>query len=213
VEGLDGFADIDPAPAAPEDNWDAVAPPASQTTAQDSAGEGARRATGENHAPGHAAPATAGACEQAARNRADHRVLCIAGRGPLDRLATTLLLQLLGKHDLECRALPHEAASRAAIDSLDTTGVTIVCVFYLSIEGIPSHLRYLVKRLRQRLPHAAIVVGLWSRGDTEKWSDDLQTAMGADCYASSMRDMLDRCRRIAATVQVEPQQAMDDLAA
>lgn len=210
IEGLDGFADVDPPQGAAQDNWDAMAPSVMQTPVRDSAEEGTSSIAGIN-ATNY--PATADTNERAARSRADHRVLCIAGRGPLDRLATTLLLQLLGKHDLDCRALPHEAASRTAIESLDTAGITIVCLFYLRIEGIPSHLRYLVKRVRQRLPNAAIVVGLWPQGDTQQWSDDLQTAMGADCYASSMRDMLDMCCKIAETVPVEAQQAMDDVAA
>jgi predicted PurR-regulated permease PerM len=193
IEGLDSFPDVDPTSEAAGGDLVAVAPSGAEPPALD---------TGTNTDD-----------ERAARNRADHRVLCIAGRGPLDALATTLLLQLLGKHDLDGRALPHDAASRAGIDSLDTTGITIVCLFYLHIEGIPSHLRYLVKRVRQRLPHAAIIVGLWPQGDTEKWSDDLQSAMGADCYACSMRDMLDTCRRIAASVPVEPRQTVDGIAA
>jgi hypothetical protein len=157
--------------------------------------------------------------ERVALNRARHHVLCIAGRGPLDQLAAGLLMQVLGKHDLDCRVLPHEAASRTAIDTLDTSAVAIVCLFYLNIEGIPSHLRYLVKRVRQRLPHAAIVVGLWPQGQPETWSEDLQSAIGADCYATSMRDMLNACRRIAvaAPLQREPEpeleRAVDGLAA
>jgi hypothetical protein len=94
-----------------------------------------------------------------------------------------------------------------------------VCLFYLRIEGIPSHLRYLVKRMRQRLPHAAIIVGLWPQGQPETWSEDLQEAIGADCYATSMRDMLNACCRIAAPAQAqnptpaEHERAVDDLAA
>jgi predicted PurR-regulated permease PerM len=215
IEGLDGFADVDPAPEALEDNWDAAAPSASEPAARASAAGSAGNSTDAPDAPHQAGATRADTYECAARNRADHRVLCIAGRGPLDRLATALLVQLLGKHDLDCRALPHEAASRTGIDSLDTTGITMVCLFYLHIEGIPSHLRYLVKRVRQRLPNAAIVVGIWQQGDTEQWSDDLQSAIGAHCYASSMRDMLDTCSKIAATVPVEPRQprAIDDIAA
>jgi predicted PurR-regulated permease PerM len=216
IEGLDSFPDVDPSPDTPEDNWDTLAPSASQTGAPASEQERARNsAEAPPNVDGLASATSSDTYERAARNRADHRVLCIAGRGPLDRLATALLLQLLGKHDLDCRALPHEAASRAGIESLDTSGVTIVCLFYLHIEGIPSHLRYLVKRVRQRLPNAAIVVGLWEQGDTEKWSDDLQNAIGADSYASSMREMRDTCRRIAATMPVGPRQtrAVDDIAA
>ena len=194
AEGLDSFADRDPKADQPDGNWAALGPSdeRSRLPAQE---EGA-------------------GCEGRSEAHA-HHVLCIAGRGPLDQLANSLLLQLLGKHGLSCRSLPHEAASRTAIDSLDTSAVTIVCLFYLNIDGIPSHLRYLVRRVRQRLPDAAIVVGLWPQGQPEKWSDDLQNAIGADCYATSLHDMLNACCRIAATlpVKTEPAHALDGIAA
>ncbi|HEY1997551.1 AI-2E family transporter [Paraburkholderia sp.] len=214
VEGLDSYPDDDPMPAQQDDPWTSLAPstPASEEegtqpgkSARDAqADEKTRAAVREDAQPG-------------ARHRAAHRVLSIAGRGPLDALATSLFLQVLGKRGLDCRAVPNEAASRAGIESLDTTGVTIVCLFYLRIDGIPSHLRYLVKRVRQRLPHAAIVVGLWEGSETEKWSDDLQSALGADYYATSMRDMLGACCRMAATIPATPnetrEQPVDDIAA
>ena len=194
AEGLDSFADRDPRADQPDGNWAALGPSDERS-----------RLPAEQEGAG---------CEGRSEAHA-HHVLCIAGRGPLDQLANSLLLQLLGKHDLSCRSLPHEAASRTAIDSLDTSAVTIVCLFYLNIDGIPSHLRYLVRRVRQRLPDAAIVVGLWPQGQPEKWSGDLQNAIGADCYATSMHDMLNACCRIAATVPVEtgPAHAIDGIAA
>jgi predicted PurR-regulated permease PerM len=249
VEGLDSYADHEPALDEQENNLTAVAAteahPLSPTEERDTslegrsadaseadavnrmreglnedANEGTRDATGQSSSRRTGEEASLQQSlhhERAALNRARHHVLCIAGRGPLDQLAASLLMQVLGKHDLDCRVLPHEAASRTAIDTLDTSAVTIVCLFYLNIEGIPSHLRYLVKRVRQRLPHAAIVVGLWPQGQPETWSEDLQSAIGADCYATSMRDMLNACRRIAvaAPLQREPERerAVDGLAA
>ncbi|MGF6534655.1 MULTISPECIES: AI-2E family transporter [Paraburkholderia] len=228
AEGLDSFPDRDPRLDQPEENWAAVGPsdersrlPVDEASlerearAQAAASEGEAGMGAGQGTAGNTSDETRIQRERAERNRAGHQVLCIAGRGPLDQLATSLLLQLLGKHDLNCRSLPHEAASRTAIDTLDTSAVTIVCLFYLNIDGIPSHLRYLVRRVRQRLPDASIVVGLWPQGQPEKWSDDLQSAIGADCYATSMQDMLNACCRIAATVPVEmePAQTVDDIAA
>jgi predicted PurR-regulated permease PerM len=245
VEGLDSYSDHEPALDEQKDNLSAVSPadtgPLSPTEERDAAlegrshdarkedvGHGTRNGmnkdTGEDDAPtGTTRSAGEDASlqhslqhERAALHRARHHVMCIAGRGPLDQLAASLLMQVLGKHDLDCRVLPHEAASRTAIDTLDTSAVTIVCLFYLNIEGIPSHLRYLVKRVRQRLPHAAIIVGLWPQGQPETWSEDLQSAIGADCYATSMRDMLNACRKIATASPVrseERERAVDGLAA
>lgn len=180
VDGLDGYEDEEPAPPVVEETWSAMSPtvpPNEPEAAADAAPVEAER-------PGNIA--------QPARSR----VLCLPGRGPLDPLAATILLQLLGKHGFVSRTLPHDAASRAAIERLDADDVDIVCLLYLQIDGIPSHLRYLVRRLRARLPHVRIVVGLWGAQDTDKWSADLQNAMGAECYASSLREVLAACRRI-----------------
>ncbi len=38
----------------------------------------------------------------------------------------------------------------------------MACISYLDISGSPAHLRYLMQRLRQRLPTGTpILVGLW----------------------------------------------------
>ncbi|MFM0212464.1 AI-2E family transporter [Paraburkholderia sediminicola] len=187
VDGLDGYEDREPAPPVPEDNWNAAGPKVASDEAAGAARAQQAASTGDSEDE-----------RDVDADATSNRVLCIPGRGPLDALATTILLQLLGKHGLVGRALPHEAASRASIDSLDADDVRIVCILYLQIDGIPSHLRYLVRRVRARLPKVSIVVGLWAAQDTEKWSADLQSAMGADCYASSLKEILAACRRLGA---------------
>jgi hypothetical protein len=188
IESLDGFADIDPTAGVADDSWGALAP----STA------------GKNAPHPQAVPLAPQMDAQAAlAHRADNQVLCLAGRGPLDELASTIPVQLLGKHNRDCRVIPHDAASRARIDSLDVTSATMVCIFYLNIDGIPSHLRYLLRRLRQRMPDASIVVGLWPAGETDQWSKDLQSAIGADHYATSVRDMVSACLASTRAVGVD----------
>lgn len=185
IEGLDGFADIDPAPAAANDSWSALAPTAF-----------------EPDPPPTLVPPVPSTDTQAwAAQRAGNPILCIAGRGALDELASNILVQLLGKHNRDCQIVPHDAVLRARIDSLELTEATIVCLFCLNIDGIPSHLRYLLRHLRQRLPDASIVVGLWPLGGTNQWSKDLLSAMGADHYVTSVREMVGAC--LAATKTVE----------
>ena len=119
-------------------------------------------------------------------------VLCVAGRGPLDALAAAMLAQLLGKHGLGARQVPHAVVgSRAALASLDVAGVMMVCVCYASTNGTASHLRYTVRRLRTRLPEAGILVSLWP---AEVMGDDrLRAAVAADGYAASLREATARC--------------------
>lgn len=124
-------------------------------------------------------------------------VLCIAGRGPLDESAASMLSQLLHKNGLKARVLPHEAASRMRVGSLDGEGVAMVCLCYLEIGGTPSHLRYMLRRLRQRLPAARLLVGLWPADQAILTDDRLRAAVGADAYTTSLREAVEACLETA----------------
>jgi predicted PurR-regulated permease PerM len=130
-------------------------------------------------------------------------VLCIAGRGPLDEAAASMLSQLLHKNGLKARVLKHGAASRVHIGALDGEGVAMVCLCYLEIGGTPSHLRYTLRRLRQRLPAARLVVGLWPVEQAILTDDRLRAAVGADVYTSSLREAVEACLE-AARAEVQP---------
>ncbi|MBV9786484.1 MAG: AI-2E family transporter [Acidisphaera sp.] len=138
-------------------------------------------------------------------------VLCVPGRGPLDEAAALMLVQLLGKHGIGARLLPRETVSRAGIATLDVGGVAVVCISYLEISGTPSHLRYLLRRLRQRLPHTPIVVGLWPPSDPVLRDPALAAEVGADHYVTSLRDAVTACletARKAAAEAASPEPAL-----
>jgi predicted PurR-regulated permease PerM len=213
IDGLDGYPDEQPPRLMAEDASTDIGPVAPSHIAP--AASAGMHALFANHmSRGAAQGPRDDSAQQAAEDAleeaedppraANQRVLCIPGRGPLDPLASTILLQLLGKHGFTARALPHEAASRASIEQMDADDVGIVCIVYLRIDGVPSHLRYMVRRIRARLPNASIIVGLWAREDLEKWSVDLQDAMGAECYVTSLQEMLAACRMCASTTSGEP---------
>lgn len=123
-------------------------------------------------------------------------VLCISGRGLLDGVVSEMLQQLLGKNGLAARAEPYDAASRNQIASLDVAGVAMVCISSLEISGSPSHLRYLVRRLRHRLPQVPILVGLFPLDDASV-DERLRAAVGADFYAGSLRVAVNTCLSVA----------------
>jgi len=130
--------------------------------------------------------------------RTEAPVLCLAGRGTLDEAATAMLAQLLTKHNLGSRVAPHEAASREYIAALDIEGLGMVCISYLEIIGSPAHLRYLVRRLRGRLPTGTpILVGLWQTEDEVLHDHALQSLVGADHYTTSLREAVETCVRVA----------------
>jgi hypothetical protein len=132
-------------------------------------------------------------------------VMCLAGRGPLDEAAATMLAQLLGKHGLGTQVIPHQSVSRSAIMGLDVTGVQMVCISYLEISGTPAHLRYLLRRLRQRLPGVPVLVGLWPAEDEILKDEKLRAIVGADYYVASLREGVLCC--LKAATGVSPQAA------
>ena len=140
--------------------------------------------------------------------KADSAVLCLAGRGPLDEAASTILAQLLRKHGLGARVIDYESASRGRIASLAAEGVAMVCVSYLEISGSPSHLRYLMQRLKGRLPGRPILVGLWPAEDAVLKEDRLRAVIGADHYTSSLKAAVDACLAEARS-RAEALQAAD----
>ena len=124
-------------------------------------------------------------------------VLCLAGKGPLDEAASSILVQLLGKHGLGGRMAEHETASRAGIAKLDIEGVAMVCISYLDISGNPAALHYLIRRLKQRMPDVPIIVGLWPVGDAILKDERMHAVIGADYYTTSLREVVETCVRVA----------------
>jgi predicted PurR-regulated permease PerM len=127
------------------------------------------------------------------RWRGPSSVLCLAGKGPLDEAAATMLAQLLGKHGLGAKVSSYRTASRDGISSLDVSGVAMICVSYLDIRGNPSHLRYLLQRLRRRASGIPILVGLWPADDEVLRDKQVRAAIGADLYVASLHEAVEAC--------------------
>jgi len=171
VEDLDEYEDAAPDPARAEDG--AAAPPeAEQALARTP--PLARRAPLAADLP----PAW----------RGPDAVICLGGRTPLDDAAAAMMAQLLTKHGLHARAAPHEAAARAAVGQLDVGGVGAICISYMEETGSQAHLRFLLRRLRQRAPDAHLMVALWPMQGTASW-----VPAGADSHAANLREVLSRC--------------------
>ena len=122
-------------------------------------------------------------------------VACISGAGPFDDAVSAMLCQLLMRAGVRARRISHDEVSRDRIAALDLGGVSVIALSYLDMTGSLSPLRYLVRRLRQRAPSAAVVVGLWpvaeaagnagGNGDAGR-----RDAVGADAYVGSLREAL-----------------------
>ncbi|WP_376098318.1 AI-2E family transporter [Roseomonas sp. CCTCC AB2023176] len=125
--------------------------------------------------------------------RAPGAVLCIAGRGPLDEPAAAMLAQLLRLRGFGTRVVSYADVARNRITELDAAGAVMACVSYLDISGEPAHLRYLLRRLRTRLPGAPLLVGLWPADAPVLKDRALQRSVGADLYSPSLHEAVTAC--------------------
>jgi predicted PurR-regulated permease PerM len=130
--------------------------------------------------------------------KSPNAVLCVAGRGPLDTVAAAMLLQLLNKHGMNGRTVAYEDVSRESVEALDIDGAIMTCVTYLDIGGAPAHLKYLIERLRQRLPEATpILIGLWPLDDPAIRDEQLKAEVGVDYLAVSLLQAVTTCLSVA----------------
>ena len=144
------------------------------------------------------------------RNWRETPVLCVAGRSALDEAAATLLSHLLHKHGIGARVVSAEDVSPASLPQLEADGVQVICVSYLD-PGNYKHARYLVRRLKKRIPDAHPIAGFWGHAKDDSHYLDTVEAMELDDVVSTLEEALDRiivlARRAAGEVappQTEP---------
>jgi predicted PurR-regulated permease PerM len=123
-------------------------------------------------------------------------VVCVGGRGSLDEAAAAMLAQLLEKRGLHARVVPSEAVSVANVSQLDVTGVQMACLSYLE-PGNFTNARYLVRRLRRKLPQARILAGFWTLTGHEAEERNALTATRADLVVTSLREAVEQVVRAA----------------
>jgi len=71
------------------------------------------------------------------------------------------------------------------------TGVQMACLSYLEPSSF-TNARYLVRRLRRRLPQAKIVDGFWTLTPQEVEQRDALAATRADCVVTSLRQAVEQ---------------------
>ncbi len=123
--------------------------------------------------------------------RTDRVVACVAGRGPFDDAVSAMLVQLLARQGAATRRVRHSAVARDQIAQLDVANIAVILLSYLDMTGASSHLRYLIKRLRQHAPQATIIVGLWPGDAGDDESNARLNAIGADVYVKSLREAIE----------------------
>jgi predicted PurR-regulated permease PerM len=126
-------------------------------------------------------------------------VLCIAGRTGLDEAAANMLAQILSKHGIGARVESVDALSSANIFRRETTGIAMVCLSFLNTSSI-AQMRFMIRRLRRKLPDAMIVLGSWyAEADPMVLAD----AVKADGVALTLHDAAKVCVEAASADAVD----------
>jgi hypothetical protein len=84
----------------------------------------------------------------------------------LDEAAAAMPGQLLGNSGIAARIVPREAAVAANLFRLDAEGIQMACLSYLE-PGDLTNARYLVRRLRRKMPGVKILIGFWTLTEEE----------------------------------------------
>jgi hypothetical protein len=131
--------------------------------------------------------------------RHERQVLCVGARGNLDDTAAAILGQLAERRGIGARVLSWVDVSPANLARLETEGIQMVCLLYLNENSI-AHARYLVRRMRRRMPAMPMLVAFLSLPADQ--SAETIKATKADTVSTSLVDALDQIsaagREIAA---------------
>ncbi len=124
-----------------------------------------------------------------------HRVvLCAGARGHLDDAAAEILAQLLEREGLSIRELTADDLQTAQLRKHDLSDVSVVALSYMNADSL-AHARFLVRRLRRRMPDAMIVVGFWTFLPEEREQREPETATGADAIATTLAEAVETVLR------------------
>ena len=119
-------------------------------------------------------------------------IRCVVGRSELDFAAATLLAHLLSREGCRAEVVASPAVSRRDIGSFGTEGVSALVVCYLDFSGATAPLRFLLRRLRQRLPEAHLFMAVWPQDHSLVHDRDLQNVVGVTC-GTSLRQAVSLC--------------------
>jgi predicted PurR-regulated permease PerM len=116
------------------------------------------------------------------------KVLCFAGRTPLDQAACAILVQLIERRGVAARLSGPQALAADGGPAADLDETAAICIVYLDRHRMAA-VRYSVRRLRKRFPHTPIAACVWGAGEVS----ELEAISNADATVASLREAVDFC--------------------
>jgi predicted PurR-regulated permease PerM len=122
------------------------------------------------------------------------RVVCIGARSQLDEAAALMVSQILDKHGLAADALSPTTMLTSGLERLAEQNPALICLCYIGPRN-SAHIRYALRRLRRRVPHAILVLGQLSQVSDR--GADLEGPLHADEVETSLRGICRVCLSLA----------------
>jgi hypothetical protein len=93
---------------------------------------------------------------------------------------------------------------------VDSRRETVSLIGSDKVEGHTSPLRFLLKRLRQRVGDARLLVALWPSDHPAMSDQKVKAALSADEYVTSLRDAVNACLKAAREAAAAYQRGATD---
>jgi len=120
----------------------------------------------------------------------EERILCLPGVGQLDEAVAMVVAQVLRKRGFGVRVEQAESLSVSRIFTLDTKGISAICVCYIE-SASAAQIGYAVRRLRRKVPEAFILIALLGNYGLTEDTDQLREASNADAIEMSLNGVRD----------------------
>jgi hypothetical protein len=132
------------------------------------------------------------------------RVLAVASRSPLDQTAASMLVQILIKRGVPAVSLPYDRAVETQLP-LDTRSAELICLSYFGSTLKPTHVRFLIRRLRRLMPRATFVACFWMLRNERTKLEEWKTIVNADFAVSSLEEAATICcTELLSTSETSP---------
>jgi len=126
----------------------------------------------------------------------NQHIICVAGRGAFDEVATAIAVQLLTRRGFAPAVTSYTQYRRGHADTLPVEGTSIICVVTLDAPEAPPYLRNLLRRIRERAPGAQVIVGIGGHYE----SVDEVGALSGTHNANAFGDLVNQCMQAAGAM-------------
>ncbi|HSI32976.1 MAG: AI-2E family transporter [Phycisphaerae bacterium] len=131
-------------------------------------------------------------------------ILVIPARDEADEIAGVMLSQLLDRRGYRAEYVSVEKLASEYVQMVEEKGAQVVFVSALPPAAV-THARYIVKRLRAKLPDLKVIVGLWTLcgEDTVRKAKARIAAAGTDLTVCNLEDAIEQLRQVVAPLLID----------